>query len=157
MFFSSCQERGTKKEFWVPMRNWTSDLRIPREKYRKYPRASSRMTIHPMLLEELQQIIVSLSKYFFNQPQDKTRKKSCHCELIIASLWLGWRSLRTFATGTYRRPITSLKVLIPHSNILWPIKTSNHEDFNQIPKTLFFGYLNFGLLLEENIADNGIS
>ena len=25
---SSCHERGTKKKFWVPMRNWTSDLRI---------------------------------------------------------------------------------------------------------------------------------
>ena len=27
--FSSCHERGTKKKFWVPMRNQTSDLRIP--------------------------------------------------------------------------------------------------------------------------------
>ena len=27
---SSCHERGTKKKFWVPMRNRTSDLRIPR-------------------------------------------------------------------------------------------------------------------------------
>ena len=26
---SSCHERGTKKTFWVPIRNWTSDLRIP--------------------------------------------------------------------------------------------------------------------------------
>ena len=26
--FSSCHERGTKKKFWVPMRNRTSDLRI---------------------------------------------------------------------------------------------------------------------------------
>ena len=26
--FSSCQKRGTKKKFWVPMRNWTSDLLI---------------------------------------------------------------------------------------------------------------------------------
>ena len=26
--FSSCHELGTKKKFWVPMRNWTSDLRI---------------------------------------------------------------------------------------------------------------------------------
>ena len=25
---SSCHERGTKKKFWVPVRNWTSDLRI---------------------------------------------------------------------------------------------------------------------------------
>ena len=24
--FSSCHERETKKNFWVPMRNWTSDL-----------------------------------------------------------------------------------------------------------------------------------
>ena len=29
-FFSSCHERGKKKKFWVPMRNRTSDLRIPR-------------------------------------------------------------------------------------------------------------------------------
>ena len=29
-FFSSYHERGTKKKFWVPMRNRTSDLRIPR-------------------------------------------------------------------------------------------------------------------------------
>ena len=29
-YFSSCHERGTKKKFWVPMRNRTSDLRIPR-------------------------------------------------------------------------------------------------------------------------------
>ena len=28
-FFSSCHERGTKKQFWVSMRNRTSDLRIP--------------------------------------------------------------------------------------------------------------------------------
>ena len=28
--FSSCHERGTKKIFWVPIRNRTSDLRIPR-------------------------------------------------------------------------------------------------------------------------------
>ena len=28
--FSFCHERGTKKKFWVPMRNRTSDLRIPR-------------------------------------------------------------------------------------------------------------------------------
>ena len=28
MFFLSCYEYGTKKKFWVPMRNWTSDLRI---------------------------------------------------------------------------------------------------------------------------------
>ena len=28
--FSSCQEYGAKKKFWVPMRNQTSDLRIPR-------------------------------------------------------------------------------------------------------------------------------
>ena len=28
--FSSCNERGTKKKFWVPMRNRTLDLRIPR-------------------------------------------------------------------------------------------------------------------------------
>ena len=28
--FSSCHECGTKKKFWVPTRNWTSDLRIPR-------------------------------------------------------------------------------------------------------------------------------
>ena len=27
--FSSCQEYGAKKKFWVPMRNQTSDLRIP--------------------------------------------------------------------------------------------------------------------------------
>ena len=27
--FPSCHERGTKKKFWVPMRNRTSDLRIP--------------------------------------------------------------------------------------------------------------------------------
>ena len=27
--FSSCHERGTKKKFWVPMRNRTSYLRIP--------------------------------------------------------------------------------------------------------------------------------
>ena len=27
--FSSCHERGTKKKFWVLMRNRTSDLRIP--------------------------------------------------------------------------------------------------------------------------------
>ena len=27
--FSSCHERETKEKFWVPMRNWTSDLRIP--------------------------------------------------------------------------------------------------------------------------------
>ena len=27
--FSSCHERGTKKKPWVPMRNRTSDLRIP--------------------------------------------------------------------------------------------------------------------------------
>ena len=27
---SSCHENGTKKTFWVPIRNWTSDLRIPR-------------------------------------------------------------------------------------------------------------------------------
>ena len=26
--FSSCHERGTRKKFWVPMRNRTSDLRI---------------------------------------------------------------------------------------------------------------------------------
>lgn len=26
--FSSCQKRGTKKKFWVPMKNWTSDLLI---------------------------------------------------------------------------------------------------------------------------------
>ena len=26
--FSSCHERGTKKKFWVPVRNRTSDLRI---------------------------------------------------------------------------------------------------------------------------------
>ena len=26
--FSSCHELGTKKKFWVPMRNWTSDLCI---------------------------------------------------------------------------------------------------------------------------------
>ena len=29
MFFLSCYEYGTKKKSWVPMRNWTSDLRIP--------------------------------------------------------------------------------------------------------------------------------
>ena len=29
-WFSSCHERGTKKKFWVPMRNQTSDLRISR-------------------------------------------------------------------------------------------------------------------------------
>ena len=29
--FSSCRERGTKKKFWVPMRNRTSDLRIPKK------------------------------------------------------------------------------------------------------------------------------
>ena len=29
-FCSSCHERGTEKKFWVPMRNRTSDLRIPR-------------------------------------------------------------------------------------------------------------------------------
>ena len=28
--FSSSHERGTKKKFWVPMRNRTSNLRIPR-------------------------------------------------------------------------------------------------------------------------------
>ena len=28
MFFLSCYEYGTKKKFWVPMRNWTSDLCI---------------------------------------------------------------------------------------------------------------------------------
>ena len=28
--FSSCHERGTKKKFWFPIRNRTSDLRIPR-------------------------------------------------------------------------------------------------------------------------------
>ena len=28
--FSSCHERETKQKFWVPMRNRTSDLRIPR-------------------------------------------------------------------------------------------------------------------------------
>ena len=28
--FSSCHEHGTKKKFWVPIRNRTSDLRIPR-------------------------------------------------------------------------------------------------------------------------------
>ena len=27
--FSSCHEHGTKKKFWVPMRNQTSDLQIP--------------------------------------------------------------------------------------------------------------------------------
>ena len=27
--FLSCHECETKKKFWVPMRNWTSDLRIP--------------------------------------------------------------------------------------------------------------------------------
>ena len=30
MFFSSCHKRGTKKEKLVPVRNQTSDLRIPR-------------------------------------------------------------------------------------------------------------------------------
>ena len=30
MFFRSCHERGTKKKFWVLMRNQTSDLQIPR-------------------------------------------------------------------------------------------------------------------------------
>ena len=30
MFFRSCHERGTKKKFWVHMRNQTSDLQIPR-------------------------------------------------------------------------------------------------------------------------------
>ena len=28
--FSSCHERETKRKFWVPMRNRTSDLQIPR-------------------------------------------------------------------------------------------------------------------------------
>ena len=28
--FSSCHERGTKKTFWVPVGNWTSDLRFTR-------------------------------------------------------------------------------------------------------------------------------
>ena len=28
--FSSCHEHGTKKKFWVPIRNRTLDLRIPR-------------------------------------------------------------------------------------------------------------------------------
>ena len=28
--FASCHERGTKEKFWVPMRNRTSDLQIPR-------------------------------------------------------------------------------------------------------------------------------
>ena len=28
--FSSCHERGTKKTLWVPMGNWTSDLRFTR-------------------------------------------------------------------------------------------------------------------------------
>ena len=27
--FLSCHKHGTKKKFWVPMRNWTSDLQIP--------------------------------------------------------------------------------------------------------------------------------
>ena len=31
--FSSCHERGTMKKFWGPMRNRTSDLRIPRSEY----------------------------------------------------------------------------------------------------------------------------
>ena len=30
MVIWSCHERGTKKTFWVPMRNRTSDQRIPR-------------------------------------------------------------------------------------------------------------------------------
>ena len=30
VFFPSCHERGTKKYFLFPMRNRTSDLRIPR-------------------------------------------------------------------------------------------------------------------------------
>ena len=30
VFFSSCHEGGTKRKFWVPIRNRTSDLRIPR-------------------------------------------------------------------------------------------------------------------------------
>ena len=29
-FCSSCHERGTEKKFWVPMRNRTSEIRIPR-------------------------------------------------------------------------------------------------------------------------------
>ena len=31
--FSSCHERGTMKKFWGPMRNRTSDLRIPRSEH----------------------------------------------------------------------------------------------------------------------------
>ena len=27
--FSSCHKCGTNKTFWVPMRNWTSDLQMP--------------------------------------------------------------------------------------------------------------------------------
>ena len=77
-----------------------------------------------------------MSGSFLIKHKKKTRNKRYHCKLNVASLWLGRRSLRAFATGTYRRPLLT-------SNIVLSIKTNNHKYFNQFPKTLFFGYLNF--------------
>ena len=77
--------------------------------------------------------------------------------LLISSLWLGRRSLRAFATGTYHRPITSVRVLIPHSNIVYQLKPTTTKLLTKFQKRSFSVIsTSVGLLLEENIAHNGI-
>ena len=61
-FFSSCHERETMKKFWGPMRNRTSDLRIPRSEH-----------LHKNLTTKQQHNLCfwSNNQFFYSQSQNK--------------------------------------------------------------------------------------
>ena len=82
VFFSSCHERGIKKEFWVSVRNRTSNLRIPRSNalplsYRDSTvrKAITKLNRCSMLTNAMAHDILLVSSNI-NEPSTRLLKKS---------------------------------------------------------------------------------
>ena len=81
VFFSSCHERGIKKEFWVSVRNRTSNLRIPRSNalplsHRLHgKKAITKLNTCSMLTNAMADDILLVSSNI-NEPSTRLLKKS---------------------------------------------------------------------------------
>ena len=75
--FSSCHEHGTEKKFWVPMKNWTSDLWIPLSDALPLSHRDS------MMNKDIMNVILCLYSESFLCPMFMTRWKHLSLDSIL--------------------------------------------------------------------------
>ena len=102
-FFSSPHERGTKKKFWVPMRNGTSDLRIlPSD---SLPVSHRDSKVNEVYLTNRFQVAVRL----FSNRSKRTSKCGNTCIQDIYGLNIAWYWVFQYAHTV--KPLFSVKVI----------------------------------------------